>query len=122
MKNDEILFNKPLNINSLETEVVHLTTQPLGNFDDYEFKIEHSRSSRLNIIFRFVSDEGHISRDYEQADIESLVPFYFNSEEVDENKVYTKIELEGNYNPHIKIILSIRKIPLNVVPPVQKVE
>lgn len=117
MKNDEILFNKPLNINSLQTEVVHLTNKPLGNFDEYEFKIEHNRSSRLNIIFRFVSDEGHISRDYEQSDIESLVPFYINSEEVDEDRVYTKIELEGNYNPHIKIILSIKKIPLNVIPP-----
>ena len=119
MKNDEILLNQPVTINSLETEVIHLNNA-LGNFDDYEFKIEHRRSSRLNITFRFISDEGHVSRDYEQSDIESLVPFYINSEMVDENRVYTKLELDGNYNPHIKIILSIKRIPLNVVAPVVK--
>lgn len=117
METGEILYKKQLNINSLETQVVHLKKEPLGNFDDYEFKIEHSRSVRINVTFRFVSDEGYISGDYEQTDIESLVPFYINADNADADKVYTKIELEGNYNPHVPILLSIKKIPVNVIAP-----
>lgn len=117
MENNEILYKKQVNINSLETQVVNLKKELSENLDSYEFKIEHSRSVRINVTFRFVSEEGHVSQDYMQSDIESLIPFYFNAENVDEDKVYKKIELEGNYNPHIQVFLSIRKITLNVIAP-----
>lgn len=117
METKEILSNKQLNINSLETQVIHLPNEPMGNFDNYEFKIEHNRSSRINVTFRFITNEGYVSRDYAQSDIENLIPFFIKSELVDEERIYTKIELEGNYNPFIKISLSIKKIPLNLLAP-----
>ncbi len=113
MENKEILFNKTVNISSLETQVVDLPNELVGNFDNYEFKIAHNRSSRINVTFRFTAKDGHISKDYHQSDIENLIPFYINSEKEDEGKIYNKIELEGNYDPYIIISLSVKLLPLN---------
>jgi hypothetical protein len=120
MENKEVLSGKQVNINSLEKQIIHLPNEPMGNLDNYEFKIQHNRSSRINVTFRFVSKDGHISQDYHQSDIENLIPFYIGSENMDEDKIYTKIELEGNYDPFIVISLSIRKLPLNLIVPGSK--
>jgi hypothetical protein len=112
MENKEILSNKQVNINSLEKQTVKLLTE-LNNLDNYEFKIQHNRSSRINIIFRFLSNDGYVSQDYEQSDIENLIPFFIKSDRIDEGRIYNKIELEGNYDPFIVISLSIKKLSLN---------
>lgn len=100
-----ILNRKNIDLSISQKESVKL--HPLiGDFDNYEFIVEHNSLLPLNLTFTFSHKDGDISKPIEVNDVKNGISFTVPLEDEENSKFYDTLEVKGKSN----ITLTIKQV------------